>query len=518
MQKPPPSTDTPEETPHWLRVLALTWPRAFVGWAGDLARLLWGFLDLNIRKTFFRWGRGRVRCPCQHPSDSGRAFETACDAMVSWSSARRFRRLCPLLRKNPAGEWRCSVNTADVRPFWGRAGAFFGGAALAIYLSGTLAAFLFFRIVGYPVTYPSVAWPPAWHEINHARAQFFMGKAVRALQGNNPVAAMMALSESYHLDPSNYAVGRMLAQFSQPGWGDTSNSVYLQLMHDHPERRKETASAWFLALLARGDFSTIETLAAERAATDPAWVNALLFASRRTGDRDVLRKLLKSGDALPLYARQVLTIELQLRAADPGGAQRLLSRPLPPAPAPYLVYYWIDRQIHAGLADEALIELNGVGKRMEPRDQIELLLETYAAEGWQSIVQGKVDQLLNASTNTALIELVCAYLIRHPDPYILERLFAAVYGRALPANSDLLGAYTSLFCAAGADGDWVRLQASAAELKSITRSQFTALDLAEAYFRDGTQNRIPFDRCLRSLPGLPIDVTYALYDYADGRK
>ncbi len=512
MQKSFTESYAEENKAPWWRKLTVEWPKAFLGWAADLRRLLWGFIELNLRKTFFRHGRGRVRCPCQHPSDSGRAFETSCDAMVSWSSAVRFRRLCPLLKQAPDGEWRCSVDTADVRPFWGRAFAYFGGTALAMYLVATVLGFFFLRIVGYPVTYPSIAWPPAWHDIEHARARFFLDKATRALKDNKPLAAMMALSQSYQLDPTNYAVGRMLAQFSQPGWGGISNRVYAQLMRDHPEKRGETSAAWFLALLASGDFSTIETLAAGRVATDPAWLNALLVASRRTGDTKLLQKLLQPPNALPPYARQICALELQLRAADPAGTRRLLEQPMPASPAPYLVYYWIDRQIHAGLADDALLDLKTYGALLDPRDRIALLLETYSAEGWQTILRGEVDHLLETGTSPALVELVCAHLIRHPDPYILEKLFAAVYQRPLPANSDRLGAYTSLFCAAGVSGDWVRLQASAAELKSITGTQFTALETAEAYFRGGAQTPVSIDRCLRSLPGLPVDVSYALYE------
>jgi len=518
LQNFPSDHDHEEKPPHWLTVLALTLPRMVLGWAGDSGRLLVGLIGLNFRKTLFRLRRGRGRCPCQNPSDSGRAMQTSCDAMLSWSRPIRFRRLCPLLRQNPAGEWRCSVDTADVRPFWGRAFAYLGGGIAGLYLAAALAAFLFLRIVGYPVTIPAVAWPPAWHQIDRARAQYFTAKAEAALRENNSVAAMMALSQSYQLDPSNYDVGRMLAQFSQPGWGDTANRVYQQLMREHPERRGETAAAWFLALLSRGDFPTIVTLAADRVAADPAWLNALLFASRRTGDSDVLRRLLAVRPPLPPYVSQVLTLELELRAAGPAGAPRLLERSLAPSPAPFLVYYFTDRQLRAGLPDAALLTLKTYGNVMAPRDRIELVLATYAAEGWESIARSQVEQLLNADTNPPAVELVCAQLIRNPDPAMLDALFAAVYRRPLPKNGDLLGAYTSLFCAAGAEGDWLRLQAAAAELKSLTRTQFTSLDVAEAYFRAGRQGSVPLARCLRSLPGLPIDVTYAMYDYADRRK
>ena len=172
--------------------MGLAWRRSR-DWIADRGRLLTGLLSLNFRKTLFRLAPKKFGCPCQNPSDSGRAMQTSCDAMLSWSRPIRFRRLCPLLRQNPAGEWRCSVDTADVRPFWGRAFAYLGGGIAGLYLAAALAAFLFLRIVGYPVTIPAVAWPPAWHQIDRARAQYFTAKAEAALRENNSVAAMMAL-------------------------------------------------------------------------------------------------------------------------------------------------------------------------------------------------------------------------------------------------------------------------------------------------------------------------------------
>ena len=283
MAEPTPDTEPRErKPPRWLEA-ALALPHATLGWLNDTGRLYWGFLELNLRKTLFRRGRGRVRCPCQNPSDSGRAFETSCDAVTPWSKPERFRRLCPLLRKAPDGRWMCSVDTAAVRPFWGRAFATAARTAAVAYLCATLLAFLLFRVVGYPVAYRAVAWPPAWHEIGKARAQFFLKKAARDFRDNKPGPAMMALSQGYELDPENYDAGLTLARLSQSAWGDLSNRVYQRLLHDHPEKAAQTAAFWYAALLVRGDFQTISLLAADRVNEGPAWLNALLFASRRTG-------------------------------------------------------------------------------------------------------------------------------------------------------------------------------------------------------------------------------------------
>lgn len=86
----------------------------------DWSRLLTDALLLNVRKD--RWIRsaGRTRCPCQHPSDSGRAGETQCEAVISWRTPERFRFLCPNLQRY-GREWRCGVDRAAIRPYWARA-------------------------------------------------------------------------------------------------------------------------------------------------------------------------------------------------------------------------------------------------------------------------------------------------------------------------------------------------------------------------------------------------------------
>ena len=84
-----------------------------IGWLGDFLRFWWGLLYWNTRKGLFRLNRDQASCPCQNPSDSGRARETGCDAAHYWHQPARFRRVCPLLVETPDG-LRCSVDTRDV--------------------------------------------------------------------------------------------------------------------------------------------------------------------------------------------------------------------------------------------------------------------------------------------------------------------------------------------------------------------------------------------------------------------
>ena len=112
-----------------------------VGWLGDLGRLTWGPFYWNLRKSLFRMRGASGRAPCQHPSDSGEAGKTGCEACVGWTSTRAFRRMCPLLATTAQGRRVCSVSSAEVRPYWSRALALYSAFAAAAVLTAVLGAF-----------------------------------------------------------------------------------------------------------------------------------------------------------------------------------------------------------------------------------------------------------------------------------------------------------------------------------------------------------------------------------------
>ena len=516
------SADDDRDGDSRLRRWLLSIPaRHALGWIGDAARLAWAFAALNLRKTAFRLGRGRGRCPCQNPSDSGRAHETGCDAVANWKDPTRFRRVCPLLEQRADGAWRCSANTADVRPFWGRAAGYGAGTAATAYLAATLAAFVFLRSVGYPVRYVSVAWPPAWHQVREARGRYFFAKAEQAFKANQSGPALMWLAQSYELDPANYSAGRILAQVWAAGGPDYSNRLYRRLMRDHPNERSATAMAWFAALLTHGDFATIETLAREQLAADPghgtAWLNALLFANRRTRHTAILEQS-AADSRLPPYFRQICAWEALLRSARGEDTRRILTQPLTGAETqPYLVYYRIDRLAEAGFSGEALAQFNRNRGLLPIRDQTVLMLETYQALGWQPFLHDQVDKLLASALGAPLVNLLCAHLIRHPDSIILAKVCSAVDRHPPPADGQDTAAYASLFCAAGAAGDSAQLAWAAAQLRRLAGSPYPALASVEAYFQ-GEFSRVPIERYLPILPVLPIEVDYALFDFSDRRR
>jgi hypothetical protein len=514
----PPSDEGPVADERWSRGRA--WAGAVQGWLGDIGRFVWALFALNLRKTVFRLRPGKIPCPCQNPSDSGRAGETACEAVATWHSAKRFRRICPLLLPQADGTWKCSVNAADVRPFWGRAAAYAGGSTVAAYLLATLLVFAFLRSVGYPVRYHSVVWPGSWHQVRTARAQYFFVQAERELRQNNAIGGSMALSQSFDLDPGNYAAGRILAQLWQPGSAEILNRLYRQLMADHPQRRSQTAEAWFTALLQHGDFSTIQSVALERLAVEPAqasaWLNALLFASRRTRDEAVLRQAIAQPRALP-YVQQICELELALRTAAPERRRQLLLTATAFPAAPFFHYYRIDRLVAAGYPTDALWLLDHAGGMLAARDRAALTLDVDAALGWSTIREGLARQLLASGVSGPLVEMLSAHLIRYPDPAVLADTLAALDQHPLSREGERVSAVASLFCAAGAAGDARHTRALAETLRQITGARLVVFDDVAAWLQ-GDQPEMPAERYLPALPALPPEVEYALFDFADRRR
>ncbi|MEO6876531.1 MAG: hypothetical protein ABI222_17080, partial [Opitutaceae bacterium] len=353
------------------------------GWLADFFRLAGGLFYWNARKSWFQLRRGRARCPCQSPSDSGRAFETHCEACVHWASAERFRRVCPLLIKTPDG-WRCSVNTADVRPFWSRLFRYYGGALAVIYLTGALSVFIFLRAVGYPVSVVQVVWPPAWHRVGEARGWFFMERARQAFAANHTAEAILYLSNAYEFDPANYAAGLTLAKTLQAGQPDSSNRIYARLLHEHPGRRADTAQEWFRALLARGDFEMIQVLARDEVlAASPhasVWMRALVFATRQNHRDAALRELRASAAPSAEVWQPLIDTELLFLAGRTAEARAQLDHADWRRVPPYGVYYQVSQLIQLGDVFAALDRLASNGTQLDDETRVTLQLAAYARQ------------------------------------------------------------------------------------------------------------------------------------------
>ena len=479
-------------------------------WLADFFNFWWGLVYWNIRKSWFR--SGRSRCPCQSRSDSGRAMETVCEAAAMWNRPARFQRVCPLLIQLPHG-LRCSVNTEQVRPFWGRAAAYFGGAFAGLALLAVLTVFTGMRMIGYQVSLGTLAWPPAWHHLAEVRSRFFIDKARQAFAGGNPAEGLSALTYAYSLDPANYQAGVDLASLLVISRQDAqADAVYAALMHDHVEQRNLTAELWFRSMIARGSFPSIIDLSVqmlqEDAAHRGAWMQALLFGSRQANTLDPLRKLMAGPHTLPAPYYEILEGEIAIRVGQNPSTVPVLVKLRTELPEPFVGYYQIDRLVALGFAKEA----NGLLQRYAPSlgqaDTFALQLKVITALGQ---TQPLIDQLNHDKLNDHAVELISAQLIRHPDPLVLNALLGAVDRSNLPRNVQTKAAFDALFCACGVAGDWQHLRQTANILKEISGGHFATLDNVESFFR-GESATMHIETVLPVLQPLSVDVMYALYE------
>ncbi|MBS0663412.1 MAG: hypothetical protein JSR48_09105 [Verrucomicrobia bacterium] len=488
-----------------------------IGWLADFFRLAWGLLYWNSRKSWFRLRRGRTACPCQSPSDSGRALETQCEAMVTWQKPERFRRVCPLLVHTPQG-WRCSADTADVRPFWGRALGYYGGTILGTYLALALAVFIFLRAVGYPVSIFQVAWPGSWHRVGQARGWYFTERARQAFAANRTAEAVLYLSNAYEFDPSNYAAGLTLAKVLQSGQPIASNRIYERLYREHRPQQEATAEDWFRALLARGDFPGICALAKDRLLHDTptasAWMRALVFASEQSASDQTLRSI-REVPALAAW-RPLIDAELLALAGRKAEARAALDRPNWDQIPPYGVYYRISRLIEAGSIFQALDVLGTSAGRLDPETTCTLQLEAFARQDAQRLRRQLFERLLADRLTGPSVKVLTAHLIRHPESSLFDRLCTQFQRAPLPFNTDNAPAYFSLLCAAGCQGDWIRFGEMGRVLTKQSGLSPALLLTVENFFR----GRSTTDRVVSILPALPlpVELDYALIERYPGRQ
>ncbi len=487
-----------------------------IGRLADLFRLAWGLLYWNVRKWRFQLGRGRSACPCQCPSDSGRPLETRCEACVHWHQPLHFRRVCPLLVATSDGP-RCSADTLAVRPFWGRAGAWYGGTLLALYLSVALVVFAFLRGVGYPISLVHLVWPASWHRVGQVRGWFFMDRANRSFAAGRTAEGMLYLRNAYEFDPGNQLVAVTYAQKLQLGQPLDSDRVYRRLLQDHPEYRDEVSRLWFRAMLARGDFAGVQALARARVMEDTAnasvWMRALIFSTRATGDEQPLRELLGAAHAAAKPWRRLLATELLLRSGRRDEARRALAGSWGEVPL-YALFYQIHELVGLGEGIEAADLVETYGGRLDDTARATLLLDAYASLGAPQSLQRLIAALLAAPLNLPTANLLCAHLVRHPNPAAFDALYVEFQARRIPFDDRSIETYLAMYCTAGVAGDWPKMEAIATALRPRLGGNARTIGFTEAFFRgQTTQTRIA-----SVLPALPLslEMTYALLERYPG--
>ncbi len=483
-------------------------------WLGDLVRLGWGQWYWNLRKSGFRLRGAAGAAPCQHPSDSGRAGETGCEACRGWHDIRRFRRLCPLIAAGPEGRRVCSVDARDVRPFWGRALLLQLGAAAVLWLAVVAGAFVALRAIGYRVPLSAVAWPPAWHRLNQARADYFYRMAVGAFSSGDVRQGFLALNQVYALDPGNTEAATLLAQFTQIANPDYSDSIYTRLLLERRGNTEEIAQAWYRALLSRGDFQSAGRLAARRlregAPHAPAWVQGVLFAERMTGDPAEIDRLLAGPAALPAPARSVLTVARENRSGGPEARLHRVALALGGASDPFELYICLGWLIDLGRASDALAFLEGPGAGpLEAYDREALKLDAYSALDWRVLERKEIGFILEPAPTGAVATLVAAHLIRRPDAATAEFFLGLLEAKPLPADPANAGAQMALLCMAGVNGLDRQVERRAQLLGWTGAGKFAAWGRMQEFFTRAAPSKNPAV-FLPALRPLPLEVIYAV--------
>lgn len=487
-----------------------------IGWISDVFLLAWGALFWNTRKTWHLLRGRRHRCPCQVASDSGRAYETGCEGITHLRSPARFRAVCPLLRRRADGAWVCSVDTAEVRPFWGRAALLLAGGGLAGYLAVTLLAFALLSAVGYRVSYRQTVWPPAWRELRVVQAQRYLEKAGEARAEGRPAEALLALSNAYELNPADYGAGFLLAQLWQTGQPLLAEGVFARLYRDHAEHREQTAQAWYRGLLARGDFAAILPLARDRLldpganAPSPAWTQALLFAARRV-DGFEIDDILLDAPRLPPAHRALLRLEKTLPVSSSNRRVELLADALASELDPFVLNHLLRRLLEEKRADLALARLARPDLPLGDREKVRLRLDALADLGRDAPRSALVRQVLALPSHPAIWELLSSHLIAHPDPGLL-RLVAEHHRRSpLPPGDTSYPQLLAWFAACGVNADAELLAEAGALLAAAAERDSRGIDLARKAFL-GPRSAFRLEAVLPLLQPLPLEPTYALHD------
>jgi hypothetical protein len=485
-----------------------------LGWFADTSRLAWGLSYWNARKAWFQFCRGRTPCPFQVPSDSGRAYETGCEAALSWHRQTRFQRVCPLLVETRDG-LRCSVNAADVRPFGGQFGKYYGGALLALYVAGVIGVFSFLRTIGYPVSIPPVALPPLWHKVGQARGWFFVEQANQAFAAGKRPEGLLYLASAYDFGPaSNYEAGLTLSKIAQARQPARSDDMFQRLLRDHPEYRAATTEGWFLALLPRSDLPRIISLARSEVLTNRedahVWIRALFFATRRTQDDAPLRALLENPPPEAAVWHPLLEVELLLRGGRKAEAQAAILRPWPATAPAYSLYYRVSKLIEMGAILRAVDLLAQYPQTLDSQDAAALRLDALASHRATANLNRPVEDLLAGRLDASTVRILFAHLIRYPDEVIFGRLWERIERIGLPMDTDYVGSWFSLLATAGAVGDTARLHQITGRLKQSATTPFIALGMVESFFNVEMADR-PVTNLLPLLP-LPLEVTYALLE------
>jgi hypothetical protein len=483
-------------------------------WIGDSFLFAWALVYWNARKTWWRLRKQRGVCPCQNPSDSGRAGETGCEAIVYWHNPARFKKVCPLLMRAPDGRWVCSVQTKEVRPFWGRAWGYAGAATGIGAVVTFVTVFSIMRLIGYEVSPRQLIWPPAWSELSGVRAQLFRKQARAYHDAGQLRMAVQALEVAYRFAPSDYATGRLLAHFYETTSIATADGLYARLMREHPAHSTETARVWMRSLLARGRLEALAGLAHEQLAADReytvVWLNALIFAAAHSHHPDWLEEASRN-EAVPEPARRLLALAAQVERAAPGQVAGLLQPTAADAQFAYGLIYRIDQLNRRGFPEQALTLIAQYRGVIGGRDEAGLLLAGIAQTGDEARLAKEFGYILapGRPLSAAEFSLMGLQLIRYPNQPLLNEVTAAMPRIKGEAKQPQVEALLTLFCAAGVQQDKAAMKVIKNRLNELMPKSLSFIEPLQRFFLSRRGSR-RVESILPRLDAMPLDFIYAM--------
>lgn len=395
---------------------------------GDAFRLPVALVVWNFRKSSHRRRGGHGHCPCQHPSDSGRAFATHCEAALHWNQAARFRVVCPLLKPGPSG-YLCSVDTRDVRPFWGRALAIYASALLIAGLGAATTGYVALQQLGnHEVTWLDVAWPPHWGNIARARARAFCARAIAAIAAHDYARARLSLESAVVIDPQNYEAAMLLAMLQSlsttPGVAD---SAFQWLINQHPTQAVRSAITYHDMLLASGRPAQLASFATWMARHDPAskafWVRALLVSLHATGQAAAFAKANAAELAqLDPPARALIATEILAQQNQAFTARLALQRPVDAGGSPVYGLLQIEQLLRLADVPAAVNIKNSLAPALDPFLILALQFWFERQANNTAAARASFARLVEQELSMDKVDWLMAMLVRAPDQECFARL------------------------------------------------------------------------------------------------
>ncbi len=267
-------------------------------------------------------------------------------------------------------------------------------------------------------------------------------------------------------------------------------------------------------MLARAAYDKIQELALGMLTEDPAeraaWLNALLFSCRQTGNHAFLGTIATEHPHLPEWCTELIGIEQLLLQNKLAAALPRLTRVYRQPVVAYLPYYQIDRLLRHGQGDRANELLHAYRSLLPPDEAAFLRLRYYHTKERLPQVTSEFDTLLHYEMAPRIIAQFCAYLINHPNPALFTRFYDR-FGRAnLPMDASTLHLYQATYLAAVLAGESGQAEQIATRINQYTSSDARALrslgTLLKGHAADPRLGRI-----LPLVP-LPTEVIYAILD------